>query len=613
MTAKDNRRKAGRHRGAWSPFRSLRLRITLVFLIPSCVVLIAGWIPLRARSSSSATIDRHLQVLANHTAEGVSQRVGESLDLTKTLAADAALSNPRTGQETRETRLKYYYSLSPFVEGLTLIDATGPAVASTDSTTLVDWSDRQVFRDALSGSASISPPFLSSSEPPAFSVVAAAPVRHQGIGQPWAVLAVQLPLAYFTGPVEAVSVEETGFGFMVDSTGQKLQPGPQAGPIQRWHSPAASGLIAQGQGVRVSQESGQGRVYAVATVPGMVGADRWLVVLQVPASEAYGDLKDISRLFLIVGIGLIALISIAALAMATLVSGPVLQVARAARELRGGNLSYRVRVHDSTELGELARAFNSMASELEARMAEIQESRRRIVTVQEGVRRDIAEQLHGPVQTQLLVLWHLLGETGKLLGAGKQAEAAQLLNQVRGELQRLQDKEIRGLSHRLHPSIVRVGVSASMRSLRDQFGKLMPVKLTLDEMLVSSEKERPALLPPELRLVLYRVAEEALNNVVKHAEATEASVTVEYQAGERVTLTVADNGKGIPPGAAEEGLGLRTMRDYAEALRGTCEVTGRPGAGTTVRVTLPLPTAPESPTTVPEAAEPAPPREKTPA
>jgi signal transduction histidine kinase len=159
---------------------------------------------------------------------------------------------------------------------------------------------------------------------------------------------------------------------------------------------------------------------------------------------------------------------------------------------------------------------------------------------------------------------------------------------VRDELQQVQDSEIRGLSHRLHPSIVRMGLSPAMRSLCDRIGKLTPVALSLDEKLVTSEKEDPNVLPSELRLVLYRIAEEALNNVVKHSRATEAKVSLAYSPHERIELTVEDNGKGLSAGNAKGGLGLLSMRDYAESQGGSCEVRDRASGGTVVGVSLPL-------------------------
>jgi signal transduction histidine kinase len=100
--------------------------------------------------------------------------------------------------------------------------------------------------------------------------------------------------------------------------------------------------------------------------------------------------------------------------------------------------------------------------------------------------------------------------------------------------------------------------------------------------------------PFPLEKALYRIAQEALTNVVKHAHATQATITLKAEDG-HVRLTVDDNGRGLP--AAREGgtthstLGLTSMRERAEQLGGTFAIGPRPdGPGTRVRVTLPYET-----------------------
>ncbi|MDP3064752.1 MAG: HAMP domain-containing protein, partial [Chloroflexota bacterium] len=514
------------------------------------------------------------------------RRVDESVQLAQTLAADPLLAYPSSGQETRDVRLKYYHRLSPILEDLTLLDMNGEVLASSRNAYTGKWTDSNAFLRASQGSIAISTPVLADGSP-TLSFITAAPVSYQETGA-WAVLAIQLPLFYFTDQLDSMQIGATGRAFLLEPGGARLEPGVMDGPLAPWSAPAAAQVMARTDGVLQGQDKGTALVYAIASIPLNNGEDVYRVVLQAPASEAYADLQRISRLFLIVGAGLVALVTLGAAVVAGLITKPVQQITRGARELSRGNLDYRVHVRDRTELGELASTFNSMAADLESRMAELQDSRRRLVSVQEGVRREIAERLHGPVQTQLLVLWHSLGEADRLLEEGQREEAAALIRQARDGLQQMQDREIRGLSHRLHPSIVRMGLSPAMRSLCERFGKLAPVTFSPDDQLVASEKEDPNLLPGDLRLVLYRIAEEALNNVVKHSGATEARVSLTYSPHERVGLTVEDNGRGLAAEDAKDGLGLLSMRDYAESQGGSCQVEGRSGGGTVVRVSLPL-------------------------
>jgi signal transduction histidine kinase len=99
-------------------------------------------------------------------------------------------------------------------------------------------------------------------------------------------------------------------------------------------------------------------------------------------------------------------------------------------------------------------------------------------------------------------------------------------------------------------------------------------------------------LHPEVEVTMLRVAQEALANVAKHANASRVGVTLSYM-GDIVTIDVKDNGTGFAPGSgpngaeADTGFGLTAMRQRVERLAGTLEIESEPGAGTAVCATLP--------------------------
>ena len=94
-------------------------------------------------------------------------------------------------------------------------------------------------------------------------------------------------------------------------------------------------------------------------------------------------------------------------------------------------------------------------------------------------------------------------------------------------------------------------------------------------------------LPAAVEEGLYRIAAEALNNALKHADATLVTITIAIDEGQ-LALTVMDNGAGFAPDAVERkgGLGLTSMQDRAGQLGGVLTIESAPGQGTTVRVTL---------------------------
>ena len=97
------------------------------------------------------------------------------------------------------------------------------------------------------------------------------------------------------------------------------------------------------------------------------------------------------------------------------------------------------------------------------------------------------------------------------------------------------------------------------------------------------------LLPPELQLALYRIAQELAQNIIRHARATEAVLALETVPG-FVLLRAEDNGVGFPrEGLPHTGLGLRSIQDHVTLLDGRLEMGSAPNVGTYVRIRIPLP------------------------
>ena len=222
-----------------------------------------------------------------------------------------------------------------------------------------------------------------------------------------------------------------------------------------------------------------------------------------------------------------------------------------------------------------------------ARAEELQLSRQRMVTVQESVRRDIAQQLHGSVQNRLIILLHRLAELER---AASPTELAEEIGDLRQKLAELLESQVRSISHRLYPSILRRGLVAALRSLEDQLEAALPIEMELDEELVQHERADPKLIPEQVRLAAYRIAEEALTNAVKNAKASRITMALGLSSQGWLRLTVQDNGQGFDLGSVSGGLGLLMMQDYAEVVGGRCVVHSAPDEGTEVTAILPLAT-----------------------
>lgn len=263
----------------------------------------------------------------------------------------------------------------------------------------------------------------------------------------------------------------------------------------------------------------------------------------------------------------------------------------------GGLASVLVIVHRVSDRSR--RRLQRANEELQHREAAVRESRQRMVRADEAAKRAISEELHGTVQTKLFAVWMRLGLVRDGI-AEDRPEVAASLGKLIDDVDQIREGDIRQLSHRLHPSIVRVSALAGLRSLRDFYEDIVPVELTVTDSATRLEKDGVSTIPENTRLAVYRIADLALTNVAKHASADRCDITWDYlPEEERLVLTVADDGVGFAAGsaAADEGpgsLGLVTMSDYADALEGTFSIESRPGAGTRVEVRIPFRAEPES-------------------
>jgi len=213
-------------------------------------------------------------------------------------------------------------------------------------------------------------------------------------------------------------------------------------------------------------------------------------------------------------------------------------------------------------------------------------SRERLVSAREEERRRLRRDLHDGLGTALAALHLQAAGLRRLIDTDPPAAQA-ALTELRTEI-RAAVAEIRRLVYDLRPpALDELGLAGALRALAAQMDQA-------DDQAVQMLVEAPDTLPPlpaAVEVAAYRIAQEALTNVARHAQARHGWVRV-WQA-DGLSLEVADDGQGVPA-APPVGVGLRSMRERAAELGGTCQVAARPGGGTCVSVWLPLPGGPEA-------------------
>jgi two-component system sensor histidine kinase UhpB len=224
------------------------------------------------------------------------------------------------------------------------------------------------------------------------------------------------------------------------------------------------------------------------------------------------------------------------------------------------------------DVTDLARAFNAMLDRLEQ---ERRESGRRALSVQESERRRVARELHDEVGQTLTAM--LLQVEGLATAVPDSAQAQ--LDELR-ETARTGAEEVRRIAQRLRPeALEELGLQAAMLALLD--GVAAQARLRTHHQI-----ERDLPLNPEDELVVYRVAQEALTNVVRHAQASNVSLSLSADDG-AVVLRIGDDGRGIAPELLDSSYGIRGMRERALLIGATLDVRSRLGEGTTVELVVP--------------------------
>jgi signal transduction histidine kinase len=209
----------------------------------------------------------------------------------------------------------------------------------------------------------------------------------------------------------------------------------------------------------------------------------------------------------------------------------------------------------------------------------------RLVTSQEEERRQLASDIHDDaIQAMVAVTLELQVLRGRL----RDPAAHQLLERLKATATDSVGR-LRQLVFELHPPLLdQVGLAAALEQYARRASEL--ARFTVQ---VSNEVR--AELPAELRVLAYRIVQEALANVRAHAKASRVAIRLEEADG-GVLVRVSDDGVGFLPGVVERQqrrghLGLVSMREQAAMAGGWCRVSSAPGMGTTVELWLPLPVA----------------------
>jgi signal transduction histidine kinase len=204
------------------------------------------------------------------------------------------------------------------------------------------------------------------------------------------------------------------------------------------------------------------------------------------------------------------------------------------------------------------------------------------IHVQEQESHRIAQELHDDIGQQLALLANEVNQ----LRMQSDPSATLPLSRLHDRVADI-SKATRDLSHSLYPPALKyLGLAQALRSLCRNVGATNSMSITF------AEENVPTRLAENLSLPLYRIAQEALQNIVKHSHARTAAVELKVQGG-RALLRIIDDGLGMSPEQESEGMGLASMRERVTGLHGTFNTSSAPLKGVTIEASVPLNAPPQ--------------------
>ncbi|HEY5912658.1 MAG TPA: sensor histidine kinase, partial [Verrucomicrobiae bacterium] len=221
---------------------------------------------------------------------------------------------------------------------------------------------------------------------------------------------------------------------------------------------------------------------------------------------------------------------------------------------------------------------------LERRRAEQESVTRQIILSQENERKRVAGELHDGLSQNLA----LLSIEMEMLNQDLPTAAGELTNRLQALSAQTKglSAEVHRISHGLHPAkLTQLGLAVALRGFCREVAAAHKITVHF------ADSSIPRVLPEDVALCLYRVAQEAVQNVVKHSGAKSAKVELTMD-GNAIELNITDDGKGFELNAnrANDSLGLVSMEERVRLVHGQFSVESKPAAGTHVRVRVPLPT-----------------------
>ena len=309
---------------------------------------------------------------------------------------------------------------------------------------------------------------------------------------------------------------------------------------------------------------------------------QWAIIAEIDEIEAMTPVYSIRNSILLISIIIAASVFVLAFLLSIRITAPLKKLQKASEQIGDGKYDVALKVSSQDELGMLTDTFNNMVVRLKKQSEEIEDAKtKRISSLldgQEMERQRLARDLHDSLGQSILTANIKLEQTKTANDEKKQiiiTETQELLKQI--------IQEIRNISNDLMPPILATfGIEKGLRNFCEETSKNtgIEIRFTSDNI--------PETLPSSLQIYLFRISQEAINNIIKHSAANNVLISMFYSQNS-VFLTIEDDGKGFDFEKTDtNGNGIMNIKERVKFLKGECRFYSKLGKGTQIEIAIPL-------------------------
>jgi len=370
-----------------------------------------------------------------------------------------------------------------------------------------------------------------------------------------------------------------GSDFLMRST-SRFQPGSILKTFVRTQSVADA--MAGKTGAIITNDY---RTIPVLSSYGMIDAGglKWVILAEIDEQEALVPIYETRNRILLISVIMVVIFFGFVMFISRRITKPLIRLRDAAVNLGKGNFNIDLPVETHDEIGALTESFNIMARQIKEKTTELQLERfgriRSVFDGEEMERQRLSRELHDGIGQSLIAiklrLENLLYQDRK--------DTRDSIQELKNYFDQIID-DVRRISNNLMPSVLEVfSIPIAFRNLFSETEEHSGLRIHFEA------KGNFDDLNKKIKTYLYRLTQEALNNIVKHAEASEVWVSLTRNT-DQLTLVIRDNGKGFSPGniGKEGGNGIHNMRERASLLQGRIEIDSVPSKGTTIILNVPI-------------------------